>query len=120
MNTAIENYLADQLPEHQEILYLLRSFVLEAAPGVVEEYKWKTPFYSYQGLLCYLNVDRKRKQVYLGFYRGAELSNQQRLLEGEGKLVRLIYFSKPEDTQREAVREILLEAMWLNEQKREK
>ena len=107
------SFIDRQPREQQLILQQLRQLILEAAPHVEEAVKWKIPFYAYQGLLCYLNP--LPKGVALGFCRGALLSNEQGLLQGNGKEVRLLVVNNSSSLPKAQIRQILQEALLLNE-----
>ncbi len=100
-------------PEQGQILHELRLIVLDAAPAVEEAIKWKIPFYAYQGLLCYFNP--QPGCVVMGFCRGALLSNEQGLLEGKGKEVRLLKIPTGSQIPKTEIRQLLQEAIILNE-----
>ena len=106
-------FIEQQSAEQRLVLLQLRELILDAAPHIQEDLKWKIPFYSYQGLLCYLNP--QPGCVALGFCRGALLSNQQGLLQGDGKEVRLLKINCKTPILKEEIRELLQEAMLLNE-----
>ena len=108
-------FIDRQQQEQRQLLHQLRQIILESAPHIEERIKWKIPFYSYQGLLCYLNLQAKGNGVVLGFCRGAMLSNEQRLLQGNGKEVRLVIFNDQDSLPKEEIRQLLQEAMLLNE-----
>lgn len=89
----------DAAPEDQRaVLDDLRAMILAAAPGIVEEKKWSRPCYSTAGgLFCYL--ERTKKHVTIGFFKGALLKDPKHLLEGTGKEMRHVkiaaVFDKP-------------------------
>ena len=106
-------FIEDQEPQQRLIIQQLRQLILEAAPHVEESIKWNIPFYAYKGLLCYLNPTARG--VVLGFCKGALLSNEKGLLEGNGKEVRLLYISSCPDCPQEEIRQLLQEALLINE-----
>jgi len=111
----VDHYILEQELIYQELLSSLRNFILNLAPQVQETIKWQIPFFSYYGLLCYLNVKAKEKKIYLGFYKGIELSNAQALLVGEGKQVKHVIFNPEDKIPEESLFELFQEAMLLNE-----
>jgi hypothetical protein len=111
---AVQAYFDRQSPHNQEIMYLLRHLILSSDPRIVEEAKFNTPFYMYRGWLCYLNS--RPKYVDLGFCRGAKLSNEDGLLlTANRKTVTSLRISEMIDIQEDRFREIIQEAMLLNE-----
>ncbi len=108
--------LIEGLPNDiQTIVLSLRKIILNSSPGLIEEYKWSMPNYSYNGLVCYLQP--AKKHVNLGFHRGNELQDKDmnELLQGTGKTMRHIKVKKAEDIQPEAYTSLIQEAIALNE-----
>ena len=104
--------------EKQQLFWLIHDFIEKLLPaGLEASIKWNIPFYSYKGMLCYLNP-RKKYALDIGFYRGIELSNKSGILEGDGKQVRLIRIKNKGDFLKKeiAIRDTVLEAALLNEQ----
>lgn len=58
----------------------LRELILEAAPGVVEEWKWNSPTWSQNGLL--VSVGAFKKHVGVNFLQGASLEDPHGLFNG--------------------------------------
>ncbi len=71
-------------------LQRLREIVQAAVPDAREALKWGQPCYSRNSLFCYLQ--RAKKHVTLGFQKGAQMSDPDGLLEGDGKLMRHLKF----------------------------
>lgn len=70
-----------------ETLARIRRLVLDALPGVVEEWKWSVPVWSHGGILCTGEV--YKKAVKLTFPKGASLDDPSGLfnasLEGNAR-----------------------------------
>lgn len=113
MHPSVDLFIESQTPEKQQLLQHLRSLILSSAPYVEESIKWNIPFYSAGGLLCYLNP--QPKGVILGFCRGALLSNPEGHLQGTGKEVRLLLLSPGTSLKEDRIRELLQEALLLNQ-----
>ncbi len=111
----VDAYVSSLAPHVQDLVQPLRRLILETAPDIQETIEWKIPFYTYKGLLCYINP--KKDHLSFGLCYGAELSNRQGMLEGDGKEVRLITVRSQKDLRKDALRQILHEAMILNEVK---
>lgn len=56
-----------------ETLARMRTLIHEAAPDVVEEWKWNTPVWSHDGILC--TGEAYKNAVKLTFARGAALAD---------------------------------------------
>lgn len=113
MHPSVDLFIESQPADKQVLLQRLRSLILASAPYVEESIKWNIPFYSAHGLLCYLNP--LPKGVALGFCRGALLSNTGGLLRGKGAAVRLFPLSAGAPLREDRIRELLQEALLLNQ-----
>ncbi|MFK7922424.1 MAG: DUF1801 domain-containing protein, partial [Bacteroidia bacterium] len=83
--------------------------------GLISKIRYKVPFYYNRSWICYLNPT-KTEGIELVFLRGNELSNIQGILEARGrKQVSGILLSKVSEIPQEAIREIMHEAIILDE-----
>jgi len=100
-------------PENQRpMLDALRALILSAAPDILEEIKWSRPCYSTpRGMFCYLH--RTKNHVTIGFQRGAALKDPKSLLEGTGKDMRHIKIAKAEEIDRQAILQLIQQAIQL-------
>ncbi len=76
---SVEHYLFELQEPQQSIARILRNLLLNSAPGIIESYKYRVPFFTYKKGLCYL-AKNKKEQMYIGFIHGQKLTNNQRLL----------------------------------------
>ncbi len=60
-----------------ETLGRMRALIKDAAPGIVEEWKWDVPVGSRDGILC--TGESYKKVVKLTFAKGASLKDPKRL-----------------------------------------
>jgi len=60
-----------------ETLARMRALILEADPGITEEWKWRTPVWSHHGIVC--TGESYTKVVKLTFARGAAVPDPSRL-----------------------------------------
>ena len=91
-------------------------FAYLSSPKMIEELKWKIPFYSYCGMLCFLNMPKKGDYAIVGFYHGAKLSNtQEKLMATDRKMIRHLLIESVEQANGRIFREILQEAILINE-----
>ena len=89
--------LRDLADWRQETLARMRSLILEADPGMIEERKWKkpsnpagVPTFSHDGIVC--TAETYKNAVKLTFAYGASLPDPKRLFNAslEGNLRRAI------------------------------
>jgi len=73
-----------------ETLTRMRALILEADPGITEEWKWRTPVWSHHGIVC--TGEAYTKVVKLTFARGAAVPDPSRLFNSslEGNTRRAI------------------------------
>lgn len=101
-----------------EVLADLRRVVLDAEPGIVEEWKWMgSPVWELDGIVCVGNVFKAK--VKLGFLYGASLPDPHGLFNGElgGNQRRSVEFSEGDTVDAEALAELVREAVALNRRK---
>lgn len=117
----VDEYINRQTPEIHRLLDHLRRLILEAAPRIQEKINWGVPFYSHKGPLCYLNPLRSPEAaVDLCFLRGYELANAQQVLENRGRRTVRSIVVRAGEVNEELIRELLNEAILLNETSKEK
>lgn len=100
------------------LMYETRSFIMKSVPGMEENIKWGVPFYSYLGNVCFINTTKKEGYlIEIGFYRGKELSNKQKILEGDTKLIKKVFLRDKSDLGKKKIKliEVIQEAVMLNE-----
>ena len=92
----------------------MRKLILEAEPGVVEEWKWGIPVWSHDGILC--TGETYKKVVKLTFAKGASLKDPEGLFNSslEGKVRRALDIHEGEEVDAAAFKALVLEAVVLN------
>ncbi len=89
---SVDRHIFDQAPNHALIFEVLRDYIERKIPEVVETYKYKCPFYEYNGMLCYINFERKSKTVVLSFVEGFLLEDKYQLLSSDTSQVKKLYY----------------------------
>jgi hypothetical protein len=102
------------------IIEVLRDFVLNSNESIREEFKFNCPFYTYHGLLCYLNFEKKTKSVIMGFVSGFNFKDKYKLLSNDTKQVRKLYFRNIDDLNEDVLNYYLMQAIRINETKKKK
>jgi hypothetical protein len=98
-----------------EMLAQIRAMIKEAAPEVVEEWKWRgTPVWSHNGLIC--TGETYKKVVKMTFARGASLKDPARLFNSslEGNVRRAIDVHEGETLNEKALKALIRAAVALN------
>lgn len=103
MDAELEQYF-EQLDRDQRRIYLdLHKLALDTLPELSVSIKRSQPVYELRDRICYLHAHSN--YVNFGFWRGAELSAPDSLLEGSGKAMRHVKVrregSLPEEGQRQ-------------------
>lgn len=97
-----------------ETLARMRALILEADPGITEEWKWSNPVWSHDGIVC--TGEAYKKAVKLTFLRGATIPDPARLFNSslEGNARRAIDIHEGEQVDARAFRALIKAAVALN------
>ena len=61
-----------------EMLSQLRTLIGEADPDLTEEWKWNTPVWTHNGMVCAISAFKDH--VKINFFQGAQLPDPHKLL----------------------------------------
>jgi len=117
----ISNRIAELADWRGETLTRMRKLIKEAAPGVVEEWKWMgTPVWSHDGIIC--TGESYKAVVKLTFARGAALKDPARLFNSslDGNVRRAIDIHEGEDVDESAFKALVRQAVALNSSRKAK
>lgn len=94
-----------------ETLAKLRKIILKADSAIVEEWKWGTPVWSREGIVC--TGEAYKKAVKMTFAKGAALSDPSRLFNSslEGNVRRAIDVQEGEKINEAALKDLIREAV---------
>jgi hypothetical protein len=97
-----------------EMLSRLRALIKQADPKVVEEWKWDTPVWSHDGLIC--TGEAYKSVVKMTFAKGASLDDPAGLFNSslEGRVRRAIDFREGEKVNEKALKTLIRAAVALN------
>jgi hypothetical protein len=97
-----------------ETLARARSLIKQADPAVVEEWKWRVPVWSHDGILC--TGETYKKAVKLTFAKGASLEDPAGLFNSSlgGNTRRAIDIHEGEEIDEEALKALVRAAVELN------
>ncbi len=98
-----------------EKLTRVRKLIHEADPAIVEEWKWETPVWSRDGIIC--TGESYKQVVKLTFAKGAFLKDPRRLFNASltGKVRRAIDFRAEDGIDAAAFRDLIREAVAFNQ-----
>ena len=97
-----------------ETLARMRALILDADPGMTEEWKWSNPVWSHDGIVC--TGESYKKAVKLTFARGAMIPDPSRLFNSslEGNTRRAIDIREGEKIDARAFKALVKAAAALN------
>jgi len=92
----------------------VRDLIKEADPEVVEEWKWRVPVWSHDGIIC--TGETYKKAVKLTFAKGASLADPSGLFNSslDGNTRRAIDIGEGEEIDAAALKALVREAVTLN------
>jgi hypothetical protein len=93
----------------------VRALIRAADPAIVEEWKWETPVWSHDGIVC--TGEAYKKVVKLTFAKGASLPDPKKLFNSslEGKVRRAIDIHEGEKINAAALKQLIRAAVKLNQ-----
>ncbi|MBI4788752.1 MAG: DUF1801 domain-containing protein [Chloroflexi bacterium] len=96
------------------MLATLRQVVLQAAPEITEEWKWGTPVWASNGLVCAAGAFKTH--VKMNFFKGASLKDPKRLFNAglEAKTMRAIDLHEGDRVDKAALRALVKAAVAQN------
>ncbi|MEM8967896.1 MAG: DUF1801 domain-containing protein [Bacteroidota bacterium] len=108
---ALDEYYENQPEPNRSCLLTLREIILNHNSQILEVWKYQTPFFLFNGkMLCYLSVDRRTQQPYIGIVEGRYLDHPA-LTSGGRKRIKILSVDPEADIQVIIVRQILKEAI---------
>lgn len=97
-----------------ETLARMRALILAADPQIVEEWKWETPVWSRDGIVC--TGEAYKKVVKLTFAKGASVADPKRLFNSslDGNLRRAIDIAEGQKVDANAFKALIKAAVARN------
>ncbi len=110
----IDARIAELADWRGEMLARLRVLIKEADPEVTEEWKWETPVWSHDGLIC--TGETYKDKVKMTFAKGASLEDPSGLFNSSlgGRVRRAIDFREGGKLDRKALKALIRAAVALN------
>jgi hypothetical protein len=110
----ISKRIAELADWRGETLARMRKLIKEADPEVVEEWKWNTPVWSHDGIIC--TGESYKRAVKLTFPRGASLKDPARLFNAslDGNVRRAIDIHEGEEIDASAFKALVRQVVALN------
>ena len=103
-----------------EVLARVRKLIKEADPGVTEEWKWTTPVWSHDGIVC--TGESYKALVKLTFAKGAFLKDPSGLFNSslDGNMRRAIDIRQGQELNEPAFKNLVLAAVAFNSTQKKK
>lgn len=119
MDPRVKELLDSFPPAKRKLALKVREIVLKTDPSIREAIKWgNITFVAYGNLAWILNYDTT-DYINFGFFKGTELSDPKKLLEGTGKGLRHVKIRSEKQIDAEQLAAWVKEAIQLNvEEKR--
>ena len=109
--SAIDRFYLDQQEPVKSCLMALRSIILKQDRGITFAWRYRMPFFYFKGkMFCYLWVDRKTRQPYLGIVEGRRIKHPA-LVAGNRTRMKVLYIDPLRDLPLQTIEHILQQAM---------
>jgi hypothetical protein len=110
----ISKRIAELADWRGKTLSRMRKLIKEAAPHIVEEWKWAIPVWSHDGIIC--TGETYKNAVKLTFAKGASLKDPAHLFNSslEGNVRRAIDIHEGEEVSQSAFQALVRQAISLN------
>ena len=95
----------------------LRKLIRDADPAITEEWKWGTPVFNHNGLVCAIGAFKDH--VKLNFFQGVKLSDPNKLFNSglDAKTTRSINFQEGDKVAAPALKKLIHVAVAYNQRK---
>lgn len=110
----VDEFIQKMDADQQEIALNLRGIIRKAAKSLDEAIKWGHPSFVGIGNVC--SIMPHTNHVNLVFFRGAELDDPDKLLEGTGKGMRHVKISSAKDIRKRAISDLIRSAVSLDQE----
>jgi hypothetical protein len=115
---AVDRYIYEFDDDSRIVMEVLRELIFHNVPDVEESIKWHIPCYSWKGLLCYINKEKKSKKVVLGFIEGVCLKDNYGILNTDTSQIRKLLFKTLDDLNEDIIADFLKQATEINRTKK--
>ncbi len=113
MTTPVDEFVSRKvLPEHREIVAMIRLCMREMAPGASEMIYRGIP--AWKGVRMLAVISPTKKDITFAFARGAEFEDKYGLLKGAGKISKHIKIKSMADLDTEVLRYYIQQAVELD------
>jgi len=109
----IDNYYLQKDEPVKSCLLFLREFILGFDKEITESWKYRMPFFCYRGrMFCYLWVNKKTNQPYIGIVEGRKLEHPLLIIEKRSRM-KIMMLDATTDIPVDTISHILKQALEL-------
>jgi hypothetical protein len=108
----VDEYIAAFDDWRTDAMRRLREVVKEGAPHSAVAIKWAQPVWEWNGPMIWMKA--YPKHVNIGFWRGTEMDDPKKVLQGDGERMRHIKITTVDEIPADALRELVKQAVKLN------
>ncbi len=110
---ALDLYYETQDEPTKSCLLALRDIILAKDSKITADWKYSMPFFNYNGeRICYLWVDKKLKQPYIGIVNGNRIDDD-RLIPEKRTRMKIMRFDPSKNLPKKDINSILQKAIQL-------
>ncbi len=115
LGLSVDDYVSKVIPWQRAVIDKLRKMIRATTPHAAESIKWGQPVYEHKGPFAYIKA--YADGVNFGFWRGAELTDGKRLLQGAGERMRHVKITETQVLDEVALSAFVKQAFALNDKK---
>lgn len=109
----LTNFYLNQNEPNKSCLLALKEIILHQDSEITNVMKYGMPFFCYKGkMFCYLWVNKKHQQPYLGIVEGQHLHHPNLILENRSRM-KIMLFDPNEDLPIATIENLLQQALYL-------
>ncbi len=108
---SLDNFYLQHDAVINETFLALRSIIKKQHPAITNEWKYGGSFFCFKGkMFCYLWVDKKTKQPYIGIVEGKRF-DEPYLIQDQRKRIKIMLLNPEEDLPIEKIEHVIQKAI---------
>jgi hypothetical protein len=113
----IAEYIQKNQDWKGELIHQVRELILQTDSTIEEEWKWNSPVWSKNGIVC--SISAFKKHVSLTFFKGSEIEKETILFNNpsDSKNTRSIIWKEGDEIKNEQLKELIKIAILKNNEK---